>query len=328
MINQRLFDQYHIDTKKNLMIDRICGRPWDTLLIDTMGSCFVCECTSWLPQSIGNIQTKSIDDILKSDTRTLLQKSISDSSYRYCNNSQCSYIKSKRIYDVRQTFSLRLAIDDSCNLSCPSCRTHKIFISKGTALTRKKKWVDKIVKWISNQEFQIHITIGSDGDPFASLVYRYFMQQAEKHKWQHVTYDFQTNGLLVKKMYKRHKNRFDRTKFFKIRVEGATRSTYEELRRGAKWDQLASTFHFLSTTNRKFKVHLHMVVQKSNWKEMVALNQICKSFNFERIYFNLIQDWATGLDYKEQISFTDTDEFKNIVTNLQDDKCARLWQLS
>ena len=24
----------------------------------------------------------------------------------------------------------------------------------------------------------------------------------------------------------------------------------------------------------------------------------------------------------------DTDEFKNIVTNLQDDKCARLWQLS
>ena len=34
MINQRLFEHYNIDTKKNLQIKNICPRPYDTILID------------------------------------------------------------------------------------------------------------------------------------------------------------------------------------------------------------------------------------------------------------------------------------------------------
>ena len=63
MINQRLFYHYNIDTKKNLQIKNICPRPYDTIQIDKNGSCYACECTSWLPQSIGNLQLKSISHI-------------------------------------------------------------------------------------------------------------------------------------------------------------------------------------------------------------------------------------------------------------------------
>ena len=65
-INQRLFDHYGIDTNKDLGIKGNCSRPWDTILIDKQGSCYACECQSWLPQSIGNLQVQTLADILES----------------------------------------------------------------------------------------------------------------------------------------------------------------------------------------------------------------------------------------------------------------------
>ncbi len=42
MINKRLFDHYGIDTNKDLKIKSVCGRPYDTVLIDKQGSCYAC----------------------------------------------------------------------------------------------------------------------------------------------------------------------------------------------------------------------------------------------------------------------------------------------
>ena len=63
MINKRLFKHYGIDTDKDLKIRKICPRPYDTILIDKMGSCYACECQSWLPQSIGNLQVRTLHNI-------------------------------------------------------------------------------------------------------------------------------------------------------------------------------------------------------------------------------------------------------------------------
>ena len=134
MINQRLFDWYNINTSKNLKIRSRCPRPFDTLLIDKNGSCFACECTSWLPQSIGNLQIQSLDDILNSKMHKHLQESITDGTYRYCNENQCSYIRSNSVLNESTTRikHLRLAIDESCNLRCPSCRKKLIFHKQGS----------------------------------------------------------------------------------------------------------------------------------------------------------------------------------------------------
>ena len=40
MINSRLFERYNINTSKDLGIQKICSRPFDTVLIDKMGSCY------------------------------------------------------------------------------------------------------------------------------------------------------------------------------------------------------------------------------------------------------------------------------------------------
>ena len=102
-----------------------------------MGSCYACECTSWLPQSIGNLQIKSLSDIIDgSDMRSDLQSTIADGTYSFCNEHQCSYIKSDLFADGKKPTHikhLRLAIDDSCNLRCPSCRKGMIFHKEGSA---------------------------------------------------------------------------------------------------------------------------------------------------------------------------------------------------
>ena len=64
MINKRLFNRYNIDITKNLQIKNVCSRPYDTILVDKMGSCYACECQSWLPQSVGNLQIQSLKDII------------------------------------------------------------------------------------------------------------------------------------------------------------------------------------------------------------------------------------------------------------------------
>ena len=76
MINKRLFEHYDIDTNKNLQIKTRCPRPFDTVLIDKQGSCYACECQSWLPQSIGNLQIQTLSEILQSKMAEHLQSSI------------------------------------------------------------------------------------------------------------------------------------------------------------------------------------------------------------------------------------------------------------
>ena len=96
MINTRLFDWYSINTAKNLGLATFCPRPFDTVLIDKQGSCYLCECTAWLPQSAGNLNTQSLQDIVNSKMAGELQSSIADGSYRYCNNKQCSWLLDTR----------------------------------------------------------------------------------------------------------------------------------------------------------------------------------------------------------------------------------------
>ena len=180
MINKRLFEHYGIDTNKDLKIRKVCARPYDTVLIDKQGSCYACECTAWLPQSIGNLQIKPLSEILGSDMHKHLQGSVADGTYRYCNAKQCAYFTHYGFIPQRQDDMirhLRLAIDDSCNLRCPSCRKNLIFHKQGSAYQLGIRLADRIIEWLQSHDNQVKVHIGSDGDPFASHVYRHFMEQ-------------------------------------------------------------------------------------------------------------------------------------------------------
>ena len=277
MINKRLFEWHGIDTTKNLGLATFCPRPYDTVLIDKMGSCYLCECTSWLPQSAGNLHIQSLENILNSSVAGELQNSIADGSYRYCNNKQCSYLLDTReetkqwktVLAAKQIKNIRLAIDDSCNLSCPSCRTHQIFERDKFQLRKRYRLADKIIEYVKKQSHIINIHVGSDGDPFASLIYRYFVKAIKD--LPNVRFTIQTNGLLIKKMHQRHQTLFEK-------LESA-----KELKQ-----------------KYGFEFILHFVVQAENYREMPAIVSLAEKYGADRIWLNKITNWNTFKDFESK----------------------------
>jgi MoaA/NifB/PqqE/SkfB family radical SAM enzyme len=309
MINRRLFDWYGIDTKKNLQLKSYCPRPFDTVLIDKQGSCYLCECTSWLPQSAGNLYQHSLYDIINSDTAKQLQDSIVDNSYRYCNNKQCSYLLDNKIegwpskIPLVQIKNIRLAIDNSCNLRCPSCRTELIFIKKGKEFERRIQLADKINAWLHSIDHPVKVHIGSDGDPFASHVYRHFMTRTPV--LENIKYSLLTNGLMFKEFSSRIPHIIENLSELGVSIDGASQTTYENLRLGGTWNKINSNLQFISKLKKQydFTFRLHFVVQKDNYHEMEKIINLGKKYNADRVWLSRIQDWNSFKNFKEHNIF-------------------------
>ncbi len=324
MINERLFKHYKIDTAKDLKIKNRCPRPFDTVLIDKQGSCYACECQSWLPQSIGNLQVKLLSEIIEdNEMRKHLQGSITDGSYRYCNEHQCSYIRSNVVLhgQSERIQHLRLAIDDSCNLRCPSCRKGMIFHKEGSAYNLGIRLADRILDWLYDLKHPIQVHIGSDGDPFASHVYRHFMEQTPEH--DHIKYSILTNGLMFKEFHTRVPNVIRNLKELGVSIDGASKETYEKLRLGGKWDKINENLECMADLKQKhnFYFGLHMVVQQDNWHEIESMLELGHRYNADRVYFNKIEDWNTDIDFASQ-TFTESEEFKQTILRVSRDPIA------
>ena len=294
MINQRLFDHYNIDTTKNLDIWSNCPRPFDTILIDKNGSCYACECTSWLPQSIGNLQIQSLNEIINSKMHKHLQGSIVDKTYRYCNEHQCSYIKSNAVEHITGKTNinqLRLAIDDSCNLRCPSCRKGLIFYKEGSQYKKRIRLADKINDWLHTYNKPIRVHIGSDGDPFASHVYRHFMEQTPER--DNIKYSILTNGLMFEEFHTKVPYVINNLQELGVSIDGASKETYEKLRLGGNWDKIRENLDCIAELKEKhnFRFILHFVVQKDNYHEMEDIIHLGKQYNVDRVWLNKIEDW-------------------------------------
>ena len=313
MINQRLFDHYGIDTTKDLGIAKRCPRPRDTVLIDKQGSCYACECTSWLPQSIGNLQIRSLEEIIGSDTHQHLQSSIADGTYRYCNEHQCSYIKSGAVLhgQPERIQHLRLAIDDSCNLRCPSCRKGMIFHKEGSAYNLGIRLADKINDWLHSYEHPIQVHIGSDGDPFASHVYRHFMEQTPERN--NIKYSILTNALMFKEFHTNVPHVINNLQELGVSIDGATKETYEKLRLGGRWEKINENLECISELKQKhnFRFILHFVVQQDNYHEMEDIILLGKKYKADRVWLNKMEDWNVSPNFGERDIFSSTHPLHN-----------------
>lgn len=324
MINQRQFDWYNIDTKKDLKIFNTCPRPFDTILIDKKGSCYACECTSWLPQSIGNLHLQPLSEIINSKMHQHLQESVTDNTYRYCNENQCSYIKSGAVQNVnnKQIKHLRLAIDDSCNLRCPSCREGLIFYSafedprhnpkdlrlkqRVEEYKKRVKLADKINSWLVWEQNPIQVHIGSDGDPFASHIYRYFMEHTPKRN--NIKYSILTNGLMFESYHTKIPHVINNLQELGVSVDGASKETYEILRKSAKWDNLNRNLEVIAKIKQEkgFRFILHFVIQKENYHEMEKMIDLGEQYGADRVWLNKIENWNTFDNWEEQNIFAPT----------------------
>jgi MoaA/NifB/PqqE/SkfB family radical SAM enzyme len=206
---------------------------------------------------------------------------------------------------------IRLAIDDSCNLRCPSCRNGLIFHKEGSAYRLGIKLADRINEWLANVRHPVQVHMGSDGDPFASQVYRYFMEHVPDR--DSITFSIMTNGLMFCEYHTRIPRVLARLHQLEVSIDGVTQDTYEHLRLGGRWQALLKNLRRMGEKKQEhgFQWNWHMVVQEQNWREMPAMLKMAQAHGVDKMYFNRIRDWGTSLDVSSQ-RFHELEEFQTM----------------
>lgn len=326
--------------------DQYCIFPFENVEINFDGKLYFC-CSTWQKKPFGDFVSNSILEEWNSTSAQEIRGSIIDGSYRYCNKDLCPYLQSKNLKkyseltdDQKKYFDhkmlnveqlpkqLMLNYDRSCNLTCESCRMEKISYSVGskefeTLQKLTDRFTSDFFSHSTDREIQLNIT--GSGDPFASAVFRQFLENLNGRDYPNLTIDLQTNGVLFtsimwERIHKIHKNIGQVV----VSVDAAKEETYLNVRRGGNWKQLLSNIEFLRNLRREEKIghfQVNMVVQKRNYAEMVEFAELFNLPGIDSIYFSLIADWDTWnkeIFNQQAIWMNEHPEFEKFMSVLTD----------
>jgi wyosine [tRNA(Phe)-imidazoG37] synthetase (radical SAM superfamily) len=304
------FVQRNMNFDKDLGLAGLyCFHPFNTITIDKLGDVYMCTCQADLPIPVGKIwDFSSLDAIVQHPIARELQASILDGSYRYCNGNNCGLIQSR---DLSTEISHRpdtinwinFALDDSCNLTCPSCRKDFVFVSEGPEFDQRMGMVDHIVKLIEQHDHWVKFSISNDGDPFASLVYRDLLSKLNV-AGKEVEIEIVTNGILAKAHWHKMSGVHNNIVRFKVSLDAGSAETYAVTRRGGNWEKLIDSISYISDWRRANRPGMDLmanfVVQNANYQDMVKYVELCDSLGFSEICFQRITDWGTYENFSEQ----------------------------
>jgi hypothetical protein len=332
--HQTRFVQHEMNFDKDLGLKgKYCFHPFNTVTIDQRGECFVCICQAWLPISVGNIlDFNSFEEIVQSPRAREIQRSIIDGSYKYCDHHTCSLIIGNQLETAIRhkpdTINwINFAIDDSCNLQCPSCRTSMRFVKDGEEFDHRMKIASHVAQLISQHTQFLRFTLSADGDPFASHVYRNLMTSIKSGKSRSLLeIEIVTNGILLKSHWNDIQNIHKNIVRVRISFDAATEHTYKTIR-GGSWDRVLESSEFInqwladSKNKIDIKTEANFVVQTDNYKEMKQFVQLAKHLGFSRVTFQKIVNWNTWPDelfVQKAVWRKDHPEYDQLVAVLQD----------
>jgi len=280
------------------------------------GDVFFC-CQSWIKTSIGNMRKRSIQEIWNGKEAREVRRSILDGSFSYCRADVCPYLQRidgpvQRVADVRDEQLLEVikrdqtrlsfgprdvicSFDQSCNLSCPSCRPRIIMeTAHGAAIL-------DIQKRLENEALRdarlLYIT--GSGDPFGSPLFREWLQTMDTSKMPHLErIHLHTNGLLW--TVRSWQAIPEKTRMFirgaTLSIDAATAETYAVNRRGGDFDTLLERLAFISELRRSGPLsylEMHMTVQANNYQEMPMFVRLGRAHNCDRVSFHQLLDWGS-----------------------------------
>jgi molybdenum cofactor biosynthesis enzyme MoaA len=305
----------HVDPEKRLQ-QVFCRIPYNEFHVYDGGYVSNC-CFNWLPTELGSIHDQTLLEISENVISQQIQRSVREGEYNFCTSSYCPHLNRllstgefswpleknssfERIYaqELRRKIKLYLSFDYSCNLSCESCRSQKIFFDRKTASPLLLKTYDRISSQIAEllaNGYQVEVNITGSGDAFASPLFYDLMcgfpvtDKLEIH--------ISTNGTMMteKKLNMPTK---DQVKTIFVSVDSCIPDSYAKIRRGGVFkhveanldalDQMALRGEFPSLKNWQ----LNVIVQYDNYKELGDFVDWSRRFKtLNSIFFTKILDW-------------------------------------
>ncbi|SET21925.1 radical SAM protein [[Clostridium] polysaccharolyticum] len=321
-----------IKSEKN-MKGKYCLQPFTN--VDIHSNCGVRCCSeSWMPAWIGELKDKTIKDIWNSETTQKIRESILDGSYSYCDWHQCPFYSNENYYlftreelehpekltGVRRDrvekhkpwiqyildgktkvdippANYNLAYDETCNLKCPSCRSHSRVYVEGEEYEKRYEIHKKVINELMDNGMDCigRLNVTGSGEPFISKIFSDFLFTFDGTQYPNLDINIQSNGVLFtpeawEKMEKIHGN----VNEVIISIDAACAETYSQIRVNGDYERLLSNIRFLSGLRKEKKINrlmLAFVVQRKNYKEMVDAIKIGKELGVDLFIFNLLNNW-------------------------------------
>lgn len=335
-----------LNFQKNLK-GKFCERPFQLLEIQKEFYGFVC-CPSWLPTIVGNCKEDGVLTVWNSEVTQKVRKSILDGTFKYCDHLECPRIQDgslldaselshrwKSIYENQSVIidgapeEIALCYDESCNLSCPSCRSGSIMDVRGKTYNEKLAFTKEVVKLINATKAtgqQLYLRVTGSGDPIASPVFFKLLKSIDGKNLPNLKITLQTNGtLLTPTVWSRLSNIHNNIGSFSISIDAATEATYTKVRKHGNWERLLTNLSFISDLVNRYNISsfiLNFVVQKENYFEMSEFVRFSQSIgNVTKVFFSFVNDWGSWSNegYLDQCIWKKSHaEFETFIENLKD----------
>jgi len=299
----------------------VCPEPFKRFDIGPSGDVLVC-CGHWLPTSIGNFQRDPIEGVLNSDMAQKIRRSMTDGSYQYCNHLECGAMIQQTIptrdelqdpgilraisedqFKVEGVEQVLFAFDQTCNLSCPSCRRERI-IEKASVSEEKAQSVEqKLLPLLPRLRV---LNINPAGELFASKPSRKILELINDERCPDLVLDIISNGTLFsEEEWNKFPGIHNKIRSIRISVDGARKETFEKLRRLAKHDEFLKNMQFLAGLRAQKvipQLKFSFTYQLDNFREMAEFVRFAISLNCDFVIFERLQNLGafTDAEFRER----------------------------
>ncbi len=283
----------------------ICQRPLNSIVFGTHG---ISSCYCYYGPTLPLDELYKREDLFYHPKLIELRTRITQSRYDLCD-SNCLIIKKGKEHMIGQNTKMlinydglvapfknappqlqeiTMAIEDGCNLSCPSCRT-KV---RGNSLSREI--IESSWNYLYTKLSTIKVvSLGGSGEPLTHEHVLSFLKNTTKTdapKLEMVS--IITNGTLLNENLWKSIAPFVREKLkIEISIDGATQKTFEENRRGANFKDVISNLRYISAQKHQ-GITLLCVLQKNNFREIPLFIELTKELGIN-LNFYAIRNWGT-----------------------------------
>lgn len=285
----------YVPTKKPIYKGKFCHSPFDIMQIDKDGDVQLCGCQAHMPYTIGNIYKNSLQEIWLGEGAARVRQSVIDEDFTYCSWS-CSMLpvllpRPLTIPSVTDfPKGIKIDMDLSCNLHCPSCREHPIIEKNSEKIKKQVEIFEEIKSWaVQNPQKTIQVFPMSSGEIFASPSGLQFLHSLSDMTTPNLKLHIDTNGTLIN----RHQDLLLKIKSLiqklSISIDASTPETYAMVR-GGDWQELQRGLEFVRD-KVKIPMSFNFCIQKNNWHEIEEFAEYANLFN-ANIQYQKLLDWG------------------------------------
>ena len=301
--------------------DFCCETFFRVFEVETGGNVSCC-CTTLISGRIGNLLYEEYDEIWNSIYHKIQCLSVCNRTFTFCLKNACPALIQRKRQSVTDLLIaeveykqfigkpeyLHISIDETCNLFCGSCR-ECIRISKGEELEKTIILKEKILR-DADKGIKSYFLAGN-GEIFLSKTYEEIWKSSIINSAK--TVRILSNGMLFtqKKWEEFYKGKENVNIWVYISIDAATKETYEQIRRGGKFEVLLNNLRFISELRKNNVIgyfRINFVVQRKNYKEMEKFIELGIELGVDNVFFTKILNWGTYSDEEfDKISMMERD---------------------